>query len=165
MNILQTITTRKGNYPVGTSRPEGGAEANSIGHSRRDWQALERDALRRMSEDASSAKRASDCSALSMWWHRSILRRVAQELGNFPRRILAIRCLPKGWGLYLLPDTPAGLPANSFLQSCSEYIRARRVEFRWVGYLDAQILGKAYAEGARWAFGIVGSCSETDKGS
>lgn len=151
-----------GNYPVGTSG-DGLSQGAAIEHSRRFQEALERRAHSRKLAEANAILKP-DHNVLSMWWAHSILRKVAQELGNFPRRILAIRCLPT-WALYRLPQTPAGLPANSFLQSCSDYIRAQRGEFRWVGYLDAQILGAAYDEGARWAYGIGGSCNQTRKGS
>jgi hypothetical protein len=98
------------------------------------------------------------------WWTHSTLRKLAQEVGNFPRRILAIRQLPN-WAHYRLPRTPDGLPPNSFLLSCSEHIQELRREFPWAGFLDAQILAKAYAEGARWAYGMRHSCNENGRES
>lgn len=106
---------------------------------------------------ASNAMHAHRHNGLARWWSHSIARKLAEEIGSFPRRILAIRQLPS-WGLYRLPLTPPGLPPNRFLQSCSECIQALRREFRWAGYLDAEIAARAYAEGARWA--IDNSCTE-----
>ena len=102
--------------------------------------------------------------SLFPWWPHSTLRKMAMEIRNFPLRILASRQLPN-WGLYRLPKTPEGLPPNSFLQSCSECIQGLQEEFPWVGYLDAEILARAYAEGSRWAFGNSCLRIETDKGS
>jgi hypothetical protein len=84
------------------------------------------------------------------WWLHSIARKVAQQICKFPLRILATRQLPN-WGLFHLPQTPDGLPPNSFLQSCSEDIQALCKEYPWADYLDAEIAAKSFALGAAWA--------------
>jgi len=94
--------------------------------------------------------------ALRAWWLHSILRKLEQEIGKFPLRILASRQLPT-WGLYRLPQTPSGLPQNSFLQSCSESTQLLCKEHPWAGFLDAQILAESYARGAAWAYSNLGT--------
>jgi len=109
-----------------------------------------------------SAKSEFRRNGLVRWWHHSTLRKVVDEIGKFPRRMVALRQLPN-WALYRLPSTHSGLPPNSFLQSCSDCIQELRGEFPWAGYLDAQMLARAYAEGARWAYDNF--CKETRKES
>ena len=104
----------------------------------------------------SSATSLYQKSAFRRWWSHSTLRKLVQEIGKFPLRILASRQLPT-WGLFRLPQTPSGLPQNSFLQSCSESTQLLCKEHPWAGFLDAQILAESYARGAAWAYSNFGT--------
>lgn len=100
--------------------------------------------------------------APAQWWPHSTLRKLVQEICKFPLRILASRQLPT-WGLFRLPQTPQGLPQNSFLKSCSESTQLLCKEHPWAGFLDAQILAESYARGAAWAYSNFGT--QTNKES
>jgi hypothetical protein len=99
--------------------------------------------------------------ALHRWWLHSTARKVAREFCNFPARILAIRQLPN-WGLFRLPQTPAGLPQNRFLQSCSEDTLSLCREYPWATHLDAQMAAESYARGAAWAHSNFGKKSDKE---
>jgi hypothetical protein len=113
---------------------------------------------------ASTAKSKRPPAFLGAWWPHSILRKLIKEIRSFPLRMAASLRLPKQ-ALYRLPKTPQGLPPNSWLESCNVCIQELLEEFPWAGYLDAEILGRAYTEGSRWALDNLSSCTEIYKES
>ena len=88
------------------------------------------------------------------WWQHSYARKLAQEICNFPRRILATLQRPSHV-LYCFPPAPDNLPARSYLESCSVDIESLREEYSWAGDLDLQMAARAYQLGCRFAVRIL----------
>lgn len=90
---------------------------------------------------------------LRAWWQHSYVRKLAQEICNFPRRTLATLQRPSHFR-YCFPPVPENLPARSYLESCSRDIESLRDEYPWAGDLDLQMAARAYQLGCRFAVGI-----------
>lgn len=92
------------------------------------------------------------CAAVR-WWNRSSHTRVAEELCNFPSRIVATwRCNPTVGGRgYVFPRPDKTTDVLEFLQSCSEDIRALREENSWMTSLDQGMAAEAWARGLQFA--------------
>jgi hypothetical protein len=90
------------------------------------------------------------------WYRHSIVRRVAEEVRNFPRRIAAVLAKPfLAWGptIPLCPvgDSPENFcEVNSWLLACSDDIRQLSNEYPWLGALDFEACFQSYALGAGW---------------
>ena len=97
---------------------------------------------------------SASLSFAKSWWCRSVLRRVAEELRNFPFRIVATCKRPNLFGARL-PRIPANLSPNTFRQSCSENMLKLREEYPWAGWLDLEMAGEAFAAGAAYGSGIA----------
>jgi hypothetical protein len=99
------------------------------------------------------------------WWTHSIVRILAGEFYNFPRRILAVLRKPSlGEGWQLPTDIPDGSPANfyalnNWLQVCSKNTLRLQSQYQWLGSLELEICAQAFALGAEWAF--RSSCTGT----
>ena len=94
------------------------------------------------------------------WWLHSYARKLAQEICNFPRRILATLQRPSHV-LYCFPPVPDNLPARSYLESCSRDIESLREEYAWAGDLDLQVAARAYQLGCRYVVGIYTQSSSS----
>jgi len=98
-------------------------------------------------------------------WNYSTARILANEIGNFPRRIFAILRRPSLASLGVpLPDDLLGHDLesscllNSFWPACTEGIRRQRKRSPWMGPLDIEMFGEAFQSGAKW--GRNNSCRE-----
>lgn len=98
------------------------------------------------------------------WWSESIVRIVALEICNLPRRIQA--CLREP---HLRYGAPLELPCpadcvwddsgleSKFLHSCMNDMQKLSLEHRWAGNLERRMAAQAYALGAEWA--LCNSCN------
>jgi hypothetical protein len=106
---------------------------------------------------------------LAPWWQSSALRILAEEICNFPRRILAIRRRPHLRFGYTLPTYPTFDGRESqgqgykFALACNADIQRLRQDNPWAGRLDLEMAAEAYQAGADWAIHNICSCKE--KGS
>src|SRR5579859_5928469 len=81
-------------------------------------------------------------AALSRRWGYSLVRIVAEDVHNLPRRISAVRKMPHlryGPELPISPWDHSPLPdcrLNNFVHACNEGIRQLRGEYHWLGRLD-----------------------------
>lgn len=41
---------------------------------------------------------------------------------------------------------------RNFALACNDHIQQQRVQYRWVGLLDSELLGLAFQKGAEWQF-------------
>jgi hypothetical protein len=95
-------------------------------------------------------------AALLGRWRCSLARIVLGECYRFPLRILAIlRTSESALGpvvpLTLWDHSRARLyPPSNFSLACIDHIQRLQNEAPWAGYLEAQLLARAFQMGARW---------------
>jgi hypothetical protein len=106
--------------------------------------------------------------SLRQRWMQSLLRIVASEIGNLPRRMAAILRAPS---LRYGPEIPRGMldqsaesfcQENKFQRACTASMGQLRSENRWAGYLEIQMAAVSFQRGAQW--GYRNSCSQTGNG-
>jgi len=104
-----------------------------------------------------TASNSSPFASFRRSWSCSILRLLAEEICNFPRRIqstLVKTHLRFGYTLPLYPTFDSKESRGqgyAFLCACSEDIKKLRRDNPWAGCLDLELAGAAYQAGAHWA--------------
>jgi hypothetical protein len=89
------------------------------------------------------------------WWSHSIVRIMAEEFYNFPRRILAVLKKPSLARELALPSEPEGgkkhpFDVHNWLCDCISCIRSLQSRNRWMGSLEFELCAEAFAKGTGW---------------